>query len=97
MIVKEKGNAVIVEDLRDFDLDNIFDCGQCFRWERDEKGRYVGTAFGRHALMEYDGSHSAGHRLWSGHQDTKPGKVGDPALIYHISEQQHTADQEVYR
>ena len=56
MIVKEKGNAVIVEDVRDFDLDNIFDCGQCFRWERDEKGRYVGTAFGRHALMEYDGS-----------------------------------------
>ena len=42
--------------MRDFDLDNIFDCGQCFRWERDEKGRYVGTAFGRHALMEYDGS-----------------------------------------
>ena len=54
MIVKEKDGAVLVEGVMDFDLDNIFDCGQCFRWGRDDEGRYIGTACGRQALMDYD-------------------------------------------
>lgn len=54
MIVTERDNKVVAEDVRDFDLDHIFDCGQCFRWERLRQDAYEGTAFGRHVVMEYD-------------------------------------------
>lgn len=37
----------IVEKVKDFNLDHIFDCGQCFRWERQKDGSYTGIAFGR--------------------------------------------------
>ena len=30
----------IYEDVKDFNLDHIFDCGQCFRWSRQEDGSY---------------------------------------------------------
>ena len=36
-----------VEKFADFDADNTFDCGQCFRWDREEDGSYTGVAFGR--------------------------------------------------
>lgn len=32
----------------DFDLRKIFECGQCFRWNTDGDGEYIGVA-GRHA------------------------------------------------
>lgn len=37
----------IVENVKDFHLDHIFDCGQCFRWEKQEDGSYIGPAFGK--------------------------------------------------
>lgn len=40
---------------KDFNLDHIFDCGQCFRWEKEEDGSYTGVAFGRAVNMAYDG------------------------------------------
>ncbi len=45
---------VVKEGIKDFHLDHIFDCGQCFRWERNEDGSYTGIAFGRVAKMDYD-------------------------------------------
>lgn len=36
-----------VEKFADFDADHTFDCGQCFRWDREEDGSYTGVAFGR--------------------------------------------------
>lgn len=38
------GPDVEITGIRDFDLDHIFDCGQCFRWNRGEDGSYTGTA-----------------------------------------------------
>ena len=35
----------------DFDLDKIFNCGQCFRWTRDEDGSYIGAANGHGARV----------------------------------------------
>ena len=32
--------------VKDFNLDHIFDCGQCFRWEREADGSYTGVAMG---------------------------------------------------
>ncbi len=53
-MVREDNGVLIAEGVRDFDLDNIFDCGQCFRWEKTDEGMYAGTAHGRLAVMEYD-------------------------------------------
>ena len=45
---------VVKEGIRDFNLDHIFDCGQCFRWEKNEDGSYSGIAFGKTARIDYD-------------------------------------------
>lgn len=44
----------IKEGLSEFNLDHIFDCGQCFRWERQQDGSYTGTARGQIVNMRYD-------------------------------------------
>ena len=49
--VNSCGRDVEITGIRDFDLDHIFDCGQCFRWTRNEDGSYTGTAFGRIVRM----------------------------------------------
>ncbi|WP_312648645.1 DNA glycosylase [Aminipila sp.] len=38
---------VIRENIKDFNLDHIFDCGQCFRWNKQQNGSYTGIAFGK--------------------------------------------------
>ena len=38
---------IILRNVPDFNTDHIFDCGQCFRWTREEDGSYTGVAFGR--------------------------------------------------
>lgn len=40
-------NGVILKGVRNFELPHIFDCGQCFRWNREKNGNYIGTAFGK--------------------------------------------------
>lgn len=47
MIVEEKNNQVILKDVKDFDPVHIFDCGQCFRWIKEEDGSYTGVAMGK--------------------------------------------------
>ncbi|WP_037372885.1 DNA-3-methyladenine glycosylase family protein [Anaerovorax odorimutans] len=43
--VYEKDKKVIVEGIKDFNLDHIFDCGQCFRWIKESDDSYTGIAF----------------------------------------------------
>lgn len=45
----------IYKGIKDFNLDHIFDCGQCFRWMRQEDGSYTGIAFGRVVNMQVGG------------------------------------------
>ncbi|MBQ8151763.1 MAG: 8-oxoguanine DNA glycosylase [Firmicutes bacterium] len=47
--------GVLVKNVKDFNADHIFDCGQCFRWERNEDGSYDGMAGGRAVTIGYDG------------------------------------------
>lgn len=42
-------NNIIISDIEDFDLAQTFECGQCFRWNKNPDGSYTGVAFG-HAL-----------------------------------------------
>lgn len=48
-----QNDIVTIEGVRDFELDHIFDCGQCFRWEKNPDGSYSGIAFGKAVRMEY--------------------------------------------
>ena len=43
-------NRIVINDVRDIDLEHIFECGQCFRWvpAGDGSGDYTGAA-GRYA------------------------------------------------
>lgn len=38
----------------DFDLEKIFECGQCFRWNKDENGDYIGVAMGKAAKIRQE-------------------------------------------
>lgn len=52
----ERENRIIVENVRDFDPVHIFECGQCFRWLRQEDGSYTGIAKGKVInVMYHDG------------------------------------------
>lgn len=45
-IVSEK-DKVIIKNINDFEPKHIFECGQCFRWDREEDGSYTGVAHGK--------------------------------------------------
>ena len=45
---------VIREKITDFHLDHIFDCGQAFRWEKQEDGSYTGVAGGHIANIQFE-------------------------------------------
>ena len=60
MKIKETNEMMEITNVEDFDLDHIFDCGQCFRWEKNIDGSYTGIAYGRIVTMNYDKS---GHVL----------------------------------
>lgn len=45
MKVYEYNNNLIIENPADFDLEQTFECGQCFRWDKTEDG-YFGIAYG---------------------------------------------------
>lgn len=43
----------IIDKVKDFNLDHIFDCGQCFRWEKQQDGSYIGPAMNRIVRMSF--------------------------------------------
>lgn len=47
MKIKEKRGSLLLEDIQDFDVRHIFECGQCFRWVKEEDDSYTGVAYGR--------------------------------------------------
>lgn len=46
MKVKYIGNDIVLEDIRCLDLDLTLDCGQAFRWEKQEDGSWSGVVKG---------------------------------------------------
>ena len=42
-IEKMKVQEYIIKDVKDFELRDIFDCGQCFRWNIEDDGSYTGV------------------------------------------------------
>ena len=45
--VEELKNKVVVYGISDFNLEHTFECGQCFRWEKEDNGSYTGVAYGK--------------------------------------------------
>lgn len=43
----EENDKVIVENIKDFEVKHIFECGQSFRWNEKEDGSYTGVAYDR--------------------------------------------------
>ncbi len=47
MRIEEANGDLIITDIDSFSLEQIFECGQCFRWNRTSAESYTGVAFGR--------------------------------------------------
>lgn len=47
-------NNIVITEQPDFELSHIFDCGQCFRFNRLADGAYIGTAYGRTVKISKD-------------------------------------------
>lgn len=65
-------NRVIRENITDFHPDHIFDCGQAFRWEKQDDGSYTGVAGGRIANIRfepYDGCETTGRLIINNAED----------------------------
>ena len=43
----EKENSIILENVKDFNIKQILECGQCFRWERISDTNYIIVAYRR--------------------------------------------------
>ncbi len=48
-------DGVIIKGAQNFELNHTFDCGQCFRWEKQPGGSYIGVAYGRVVELEKQG------------------------------------------
>lgn len=54
MRIRQCDGVLTIDDVTDFNLDHIFDCGQCFRWEKNPDGSYSGAAFGKVVTIDYE-------------------------------------------
>lgn len=43
----EEENKIILKDIKDFDPQHIFECGQAFRWKLEEDNSYTTIAYGK--------------------------------------------------
>jgi N-glycosylase/DNA lyase len=77
--IKEIDNGIIIKDVKSFELTHVFDCGQCFRWIRQENGNYIGVAFGRVIEVEkrdsdviiYNTNEKEFNEIWLNYFDLK--------------------------
>jgi N-glycosylase/DNA lyase len=71
--------GIIIKEVKNFELSHIFDCGQCFRWHRQENGNYIGVAFERVIEVEkdadnviiYNSSQEDFYNIWEAYFDLK--------------------------
>ncbi|MEG0249633.1 MAG: DNA glycosylase [Peptostreptococcus sp.] len=47
MIIEERENQIVLKEVDDFNPVHIFDCGQCFRWTKENDGSYTGVVKGK--------------------------------------------------
>ena len=72
MRIECKKNDIILYDVLDFKLSHIFECGQCFRWNRLEDNSFLGVASGKilkisqdnETIIFHNTSMSDFHNIW---------------------------------
>jgi N-glycosylase/DNA lyase len=77
--IESFNEGIIIKDVRNFELDHIFECGQCFRWNKEPNGNYVGVAYGRVIEIEkkndevtiYNINEEEFNKLWCDYFDLK--------------------------
>ena len=75
--IHEKNGQIILEYIDAFELPHIFECGQCFRWNKQGDGSYTGVAMGKILNVAKDGDriilHNTSlqdfHEIWSRYFD----------------------------
>lgn len=45
--IYEETNEIVVAGIKDFEPKHVFECGQCFRWIKEENNSYTGVVEGR--------------------------------------------------
>ena len=48
-------SMIVFENIKDLDLKETLDCGQCFRWKERDDGSFIGVVHGRIAAASMDG------------------------------------------
>lgn len=56
MDIISKNNNIILKNTESFNLEHIFDCGQCFRFNKVGENTYFGVAFGKALKISQDGA-----------------------------------------
>ena len=49
-------SQIVISDVRDLDLEQTLDCGQSFRWEKQNDGSFSGVAFDKYVNISLDGT-----------------------------------------
>lgn len=49
-------SQIVISDVRDLDLEQTLDCGQSFRWEKQDDGSFSGVAFDKYVNISLDGT-----------------------------------------
>lgn len=63
MNIEEKNGNVIISDADDFNVEQIFECGQCFHFEKLDEMDYVTVAYGRALRISQKGSDITLHNV----------------------------------
>lgn len=50
--IEDNRDYIILKEVKNFELDHVFECGQCFRWNKTENGNFIGVAFDRVIELE---------------------------------------------
>lgn len=72
MDIEVKNNNIILKNVRDFNLNHIFECGQAFRFDKSGDNTYTGVAFGKaltisqsdDTVILYDTSYDDFIQIW---------------------------------
>lgn len=51
MEYKYENGVITVKGLKNYKISQIFDCGQCFRFNEDPDGSWSGVAYGRYITL----------------------------------------------
>ena len=49
-------DSITITGVRDLDLEQTLDCGQSFRWTKQDDGSFSGVAFGKYVNISLDGT-----------------------------------------